>query len=255
MKNSAQLVSIVGFILVTQSIVASASDYIVGGAAVKKNDPIAATTVAVLNGDALCSGSIVSDDLVVTAAHCVGPDKSQMKIVFKKSLKGELPTAAVLGYVVPKEYAGDKASGKDQNDIALVRFEGSLPEGYRAAQILPATEILRDGETVTLAGFGITRAKTHVGAGTLRKVEVTIENAEYGKSEVLLDQTHQKGACHGDSGGPAFVMDDNGDPLLWGVTSRAAPSTAPDDCAHQAIYTSVRAFSHFLDEAAGELRK
>ena len=46
---------------------------------------------------------------------------------------------------------------------------------------------------------------------------------------MILDQEDGSGACHGDSGGPAFFEKD-GKTYLLGVTNRSYPDGAPDDC-------------------------
>jgi len=226
-------------------------DWIVGGQTVSDKDPIAASTVAVTTGSALCSGSIIDTDLLVTAAHCVGPN---LYIVFNTNIdQPHANIARVMGYAVSSDWKGPQATTKDQHDIALVRFEGALPEGYRPAKLLPPSDPLKNGEMVTLAGYGETDATSHAGVGVLRKTMVPIKDANFGKTEVLLDQTGDKGACHGDSGGPAFVSM-GGDYYLWGVTNRSYPATAADDCKHDSVYTNIDAYKDWLTQAAAKLR-
>lgn len=229
---------------------------IVGGETVSASDPVAKTTVALKitlpEGTALCTGSIIAEDLIVTAAHCVNPHGTGMKVVF--GLKSSATTTrAATDARVPQEYRGDASEGIDQYDIGLIRFEGGLPAGYAAAKVLPESISLTDHQTVTLAGYGITDGITHAGAGTLRKTDVQIKQANYGRTEVLLDQTQGHGACHGDSGGPALVTS-GGNSYVWGVTNRGAPDNAPDDCLHLSVYTKINAHQAWLDGAAHDMR-
>ena len=62
---------------------------------------------------------------------------------------------------------------------------------------------------------------------------------------MILDQSHGHGACHGDSGGPAYIQK-NGKMILAGVTNRSYPSSASDDCAHQVVYTKVHAYESWI---------
>lgn len=225
---------------------------IVGGAPVRGNDPIAKSIVALKAGGALCTGSIIDDDLIVTAAHCVDGAVSKMSVVFGLSAS-DGKTARVVGKEVPAEYSGH-ATGRDQYDIALIRFEGPLPSGYRKAKLLSAGAELSNGDRVVLAGYGITDALAGTGSGELRKTAVKIKDAGFARTEVLLDQTEGTGACHGDSGGPAFV-EEGGALAVWGVTNRAYPNDAPDDCAHESVYTDIRAHSEWLGKAAARLRR
>lgn len=238
-------------------------DYIIGGVSVPTSDVIASTTVAIVSqqdqGMALCTGSLIDTDLVVTAGHCVGPSPSKMLVVFRQNLNDTAGAVIqVAGYVQDPNY-GNGTNDQDMDDIALIRFEGGLPAGYQTAKLLSDPSLLKDGMTITLAGYGITngdptaQASGDDGAGTLRKVNTTILQAPYGKTEVLVDQSKGKGACHGDSGGPAFVTAADGSLQLFGVTSRG-PANQPDNCATAGIYTNILAHLDFIQSATQELR-
>lgn len=231
---------------------------IVGGEIVTAADPIAKSTVAleisVPEGTALCTGSIIADDLIVTAAHCVQAHGTGMRILFGLKSNSSAITRKASDARVPQEYQGENSTGIDQYDIGLVRFPGGLPAGYVAAQVLPESIALADNESVTLSGYGITDGSTHAGSGTLRKTDVKIKIANYGRTEVLLDQSKGHGACHGDSGGPAVVKA-NGNLYVWGVTNRGAPDDAPDDCLHEAVYTKINAHTAWLGSATQDMRR
>jgi secreted trypsin-like serine protease len=206
------------------------------------------------NETSLCSGSILTSDMIVTAAHCVYDRPTSVHIVFANSLspasvKGSVEAS---GFLANPAYNPQKMTN-DQNDIAVVYFHGGLPKGFEPAHLLTNETALKKGESVILAGFGITNATTKQGAGVLRETDVEVSNPSLGKTEAVLDQTKGHGACHGDSGGPAFVRTGTED-LLWGVTSRGYPNTAPDDCAHDVVYTKIEAHLAFLQAAARQAR-
>jgi secreted trypsin-like serine protease len=237
-------------------------DYIIGGVEVPNTDIIASTTVAIISqtdqGTALCTGSIIDTDLIVTAGHCVGPSPDRMRIVFRENLNSRTgKVVRVTGYVRDPNYGIGGDSDVDLDDIALIRFDGGLPAGYQAATLLSDSSQLQDGSGVTLAGYGITtgtpRKGANSGAGILREVDTTILNAHYGDTEVEMDQSHGKGACHGDSGGPAFLKTADGNLLLFGVTSRG-PSNVADHCDTAGIYTNILAHLDFIQSATDELR-
>lgn len=226
---------------------------IIGGSPVAVADSIASTTVAFLNGGALCTASIVAADLVLTAAHCVeGGSLSEMRIVFSRSAGAQV-TARVVKAVVPSRWRAVREDEPDQGDIALVRFAGRLPAGYRAANLLADATGLRAGQAVTLAGYGITQTHPHTGSGRLRRVQVAIAEPNFGRTEILFDQRAGRGACHGDSGGPAFVERD-GQLWLLGLTNRGYHDPA-DTCRQYAVYTKVSAYRKWLSAAAAYLRR
>jgi hypothetical protein len=135
----------------------------------------------------------------------------------------------------------------DQGDIAVVKFKGGIPEGYAPAKVISSEEPLKVGAPVTLSGYGISNAQRKTGAGVLRKTNVKIAKARKGKSEMILDQSHGHGACHGDSGGPAYVRV-HGKMVLAGVTNRSYPSRGQDDCAHGVVYTKLSAYRSWIKE-------
>jgi secreted trypsin-like serine protease len=242
-------------------------NFIVGGDEVAANDPIAATTVFISGeedeGTYFCSGSLIDQDMVVTAAHCVqGALDGSLRIIFTRQVTfGDdgTPTLTdsspevhpVYGSVFNPQYDPNYA-GADQHDIAVIRFKGNLPDGYKTATMLNASVALTANETVTLAGYGTTQPDGSDSGGELRKVDVQIASM-LGKTEVVLDQSQGKGACFGDSGGPAFVTT-SGQLLLWGLTNRAYPDNVTD-CAHESVYTRITAYSDFVSSSEASLKQ
>jgi secreted trypsin-like serine protease len=250
----------IGLLALTTPVRAS---LIIGGEVVSQNDPIAATTVAVVVqdglGGGLCTGSIIGQDLVVTAGHCVGTDKSNIQVVFTLDVfSKEIVSLPIKGFIRHPGYTDEPTNDKDMNDVALLRLDGALPAGYHPTALLANASDLKDNDTVVLAGYGVTTGTPNDepskdGAGVLRKTSAQVKQARYGTTEVLLDESHGHGTCHGDSGGPVFLSQ-NGELKLFGVTSRG-PMDKPDDCASEGIYTNLTAHMDFLTNAARELRK
>lgn len=241
---------------------------IVGGRAVGSSELEAKTTVALLTitpqGVGTCTASILASDILVTAAHCVTdgfgrayPAK-QLRIIFHTNVDlGIDDNRPATGVKVNPKWNGGSLNGKDQGDIAIVHFKGGLPSGYQSAKLLPSSQSLKKGESVTLAGYGVTQMTPFggTGSGVLRKVDnVKISNPKFAKTEVLLDQRQGRGACHGDSGGPAFVKRNNV-VYLWGVTNRGYPPTGPDDCKQYSIYTRIQGHASFVNQSVSDLRK
>lgn len=225
---------------------------IIGGSVVNAQDAVVSSTVALYDGEGLCSGSIVDVDLVVTAAHCISDHPEKMRVIFGTNLRDKKTIVATLPVVGALQHPAWKTTSNNQidtNDIALVRFSGSLPQGYKPATLLPSTNVLQVGSSVILAGFGTSDGVNGTGSGVLRRVTVNVAHPYYGKTEIEFDQSHGRGACHGDSGGPAFYAE-GGKPYLFGVTSRGA-----DPCNVSVIYTKIEAHRDFLAQASASLRR
>lgn len=246
------------FLLLTSGARAEARDLIVGGQNVDRRDPVSQSTVGIFSpgpdgkSGALCTGTLIRKDIALTAAHCVSAGAKPV-LIFNRDLHA--PGAEhreSQGVAVNPRWRKRAGHGMDQGDIALVKFNGRLPRGYRTVPAIGSDAEVKNGTKVTLAGYGISNARTHTGAGRLRKTEVRVLNGRPGKSEMILDQSHGHGACHGDSGGPAFVSR-NGRVALAGLTNRSYPDTAPDDCAHQVVYTKVPAYKRWIEQSEKRL--
>ena len=231
---------------------------IIGGLPVSTSDPIQRSTAALYSpsatgpGGALCTASLISSNTAVTAAHCLQGKNYSPVMIFGNDVRS--PSSAqrpVIGQRVNPKYG--RSRGMDQGDIAVVRFGGGLPKGYKPAK-LDNNDDVKKGDHAILAGYGISNAKTKEGAGLLRKAEVSVSNARKGKSEMIFDQAHGRGACHGDSGGPAFFKEGRR-MILGGVTNRSYPNTASDDCAHKVVYTKISAYRPWIEKSEAELNR
>jgi len=233
---------------------------IVGGSEVGPRDLIASHIVALAIIDSrsgqsgICTASIVARDLVLTAAHCLPRNKAHKLVLkFGRKLVGKVEqkdviTREVSSYLGHELYEADSEDEKETHDIALVRFEGGLPEGFSPVSLLKDSTRLKAGMPALLAGYGVSNGFTATGSGVLRKVIVLLEDPEYSPSEVLFDQTNGKGACYGDSGGPAFLKI-GAKYYVFAVTSRGQ-----EGCETESIYTSVAAYNDWIVKAAKALR-
>ncbi len=238
---------------------AFAKSYIIGGQEVVATDPIQASTIGIFDpspdgrSGALCTGTLIRKDMVVTAAHCLSNSGRNPTLIFGPDLHSPMATRREAEAVaINPKWKTNAGKGMDQGDIAIVKFAGGLPRGYKAVPTLSADKDIKAGAEVTLAGYGISNAQTKTGSGKLRRTEVSILKNRIGKSEMILDQAHGRGACHGDSGGPAFLRQGR-KLVLAGVTNRGYPAHAPDDCAHQVVYTKLPAYRSWIKKSEKEL--
>ena len=236
--------------------VAAQNDAAIIGGQEATNQVYDASIVALYNTaeGSLCTASLLSQSIAVTAAHCVGGQPSDLIVLFVKNINEKNPTVRqVSAYKTSPIWASRQSELTNNGDIAIVKFDGGLPAGYQPIQMLNKVSALSTGMTMTLAGFGTSDGVHGTGAGVLRFVDVTVQDANYSKSEILIDQTHGKGACHGDSGGPAYIQV-NGQYLLAGVTSRGV-NDPKNDCSVASAYTSVAYYTSWITRTAKELNK
>jgi len=238
---------------------------IIGGTDVSSGDPVASSTVLIYgqeNGSGfICTGSIIAQDIIITAAHCLGDSgNAKLVVAFRTDINGQGPVFQVTQQTRPADYAtNSQRSATDWDDLGLLQIANPLPTGYAPAKLLTDRSAIRNGANILLAGYGInvptppTDQNNDGGAGVLRKVTQVVLNANYGKTETLVS-LKGKGACHGDSGGPAFVQSGS-QLLLFGVTSRltsndkvAGNGNAQDySCSVDMVYTNMIARSAWIN--------
>lgn len=233
-----------------QSLSTSAqTDGIIGGVDVPKGNRIITSIVAVYDAysSQLCTGSLLDNNTVMTAAHCLGSNVDGMFIMFDTQLSGTSERRQADQMAASLIWQDQLAKNQDPvtGDIALIHFKGTVPAGYAPATFLTDASLLKKNAKVVLAGYGISNGTTREGAGTLRAAFSTISDPKSDVGEVQLDQRNGSGACHGDSGGPAYIYR-GGQYFLWGVTSRGSQDPK-NDCTQFAIYTNALNYSVWIE--------
>ena len=248
---------------------------IIGGTGVSSADPIAATTIMLVGKEKdgqifSCTGSIIAQDLILTAAHCTGNEgDAQMAAIFRVKIGGSGPIIDIADREVSQDFwrqAGRVDS--DWHDIAILRLAEPIPAGYEIAKLQDRKSALRRGSVVTLAGYGMSvpvepiDPKVNSGSGVLRKVDQTVINASYGDTEFLISLEGNKGSCHGDSGGPALMIQGK-EYFVAGVASRMTENNRVANnndhrdfsCSKEMVYTSVAAQAAWIKGASDRLNK
>lgn len=228
-------------------------DAIIGGYDVQPGNTLEQSIVAVYDAfeGQICTGSLLPNNLVLTAAHCVGLFTEDMYIFFGTEINAKSERRKVDRVELSPYWETRQNEDYDTGDIALLRFEGELPAGYKPASFLTNRRLIKKGTQVVLAGYGISNGQTGDGIGRLRATSVQIEDTNYSTSEFTVNQMQGTGACHGDSGGPAYIQI-NGRLLLMGITSRGVKDEA-NDCSQLAAYTSTLYYKSWINRAATKL--
>lgn len=222
---------------------------IILGKTVEPSHPLASTIVAIVSeiheGQALCTGTILNEETVLTAAHCVDESPSRLRVVFGINAfdAREDQIRQADRFVQHPEWM----KSKDEGDLALIHFKGGLPEGFHPVRLAEPTTHLTRGLKTTLMGYGVTNGITRVGSGRLRLTESQILEK---KSETqYVTDGHATGVCFGDSGGPAFAITPRGF-AQWGVASSVSNRT----CRETSIHTSLLAYEPWIRSTAARLK-
>lgn len=235
---------------------------IYGGDLVQADDSVSQSIVGLYSTDQdyLCTGSLISDDLVITAAHCVQGDLTKIVVLFgntlidgKKLGNGVVARKGVDGRAYPG-FDMHHITETGMNDVGLIRFAGGIPAGYKPATLLVNYAAhVKNGTPVVMAGYGISSRFLNTGAGTLRKATLQVQNANLSPNETSIVPSWSKGICSGDSGGPAYLAVD-GKYALWGITSRAGNAAfGLINCVAGSTFTRIDSFWSFFQKAAGDM--
>lgn len=228
---------------------------ILGGEVVQPSDIVAFSTVALkyIEGNRaypMCTGTLISPNLVLTASHCLhGMNKTELRVGFSIDVKNHLDVETmyeVADFIIHPKYGTDRL-----NDVALIALAKPAPAPYKPVGIISANYKLTVGMPMLLAGYGVTNDLTGQDTEALRKVTVPMAKILDADAILVTDQTKATGACNGDSGGPAY-FEKNGRLYVYGIT-RGPHDNAPD-CHHFGEYTYASKFETFILESAAKMQ-
>lgn len=175
---------------------------IVGGAGAP-NEIAAQTVLIVSTRGASCSGTVLSRELVLTAAHCVQLQANYAIALVEGATPRLLQVASVILH--PGFDPAQFKTRRPTPDLAILKLSEPLPARYRAARLLADAALPRPGDQFVLAGFGFAAEGNERSAGTLRTLAMPAVGTTGGiMVRLSLGATTPAGACTGDSGGPAF---------------------------------------------------
>jgi len=181
------------------------------------------------DGSLMCGGSLVSDTMVVTAAHCCDGQSARRLGVAVGSHKLYDMDADQENIQVSRVIAHeDYDSWTINNDICLLELESAATMGSHVSTIsLPMANQEYDAGTMcTVTGWGTTSEGGSL-ARTLQKVDVpVVSDADcrdaYGADSIAdsmicagLDKGG-KDSCQGDSGGPFMCGQELSGVVSWG---------------------------------------
>ncbi|KAI4504473.1 hypothetical protein M0802_000023 [Mischocyttarus mexicanus] len=214
----------------------------------------------------VCGGSVISENFVLTAGHCVLKYGEYRVAVGKHHLTETEKTEQVVqvaGTVVHSGYKG----GVAQHDIALLKLKTPLNLNERVAALELPTDKHEETGNVVLTGWGsVSRNVLPVLPKVLQTATLPILDNEsclaklqsvksvIGKKPQLFPtqlctdagQNSNLSACSGDSGGPLVQFVDS-KPVQVGIVSWG---TLP--CGHgmPSVYTRVSSYTNWIKEHA-----
>ncbi len=212
------------------------------------------------DGEAFCTGTLVSPTVVVTAAHCLFGDNGAMGAADIEVLAGALDSyeafadqayavSAAVGHSGYMDAADPGPLGKD-DDIAVLVLSSPV-EGLTPVPVLgfdAIDEYVSAGTSLTISGYGQrdVEASDPDLFGLLYIAETPYQ--ERSDHEMIAGGEGSPDTCTGDSGGPVYV-DIEGTKYLLAAVSRASEAGTPP-CGRGGVYTLAGAYDDFLTQSA-----
>ncbi|KAF5285988.1 hypothetical protein FQR65_LT12985 [Abscondita terminalis] len=233
-------------------ILASPTERIIGGAIAKAGDYPYQVSLRYLSQH-FCGGSIIGQNWILTAAHCVHSSvginiKTAKIVVGTTTLNSGGQTYSIYNDI----YHEDFDPVLMEYDIALLQLKDSIKLSDTVKIIPFHSSTPSDGSNCQVSGWGYTSTETS--PNELRHITLTIMDlgdckdffslATFKVSSKNLCTAGYigKGVCNGDSGGPLVSNGRQAGLVSWGVPcGRGAPD----------VFTNVAKFSSWITDKTG----
>ncbi len=227
----------------------------------EKSNGLVALIIQDEEGSGLCSGTLISKQIVLTAAHCLAASQSKIlsiSVIFAQDISKAKKEQIRYGVTsrVHELFLTTAGGLGSWNDIALIKLNEDAPSDIKFARLPSLVSLPVEAGTMLIqAGYGKTeasKASTKNTSGVLRQVpDIELLRFQNNAQELRVKEDG-KGSCNGDSGGPAFTRSSDGTLTQVGINSRGTEALT---CIGEGIYTSVQAHLQWIATASDSLMK
>ena len=195
---------------------------------------------------AACTGSLVAEDWVLTAAHCVS-DSAGFRLAYVSAHVGKDTNHITQSIEADDWFAHPDYDGQSYyNDVGLIHLSTTFDGVPLMPVDLDGLVPEESGESMRLVGFGATGDNDT--AYTMKKRVADVPLEDYDKRLLLTyDKPDQQNACHGDSGGPVLRLRDDGGYATLGVMDAVGGQNP--DCEGNGLWSArIDAYTDFIEE-------
>ncbi|WP_415064040.1 S1 family peptidase [Bdellovibrio sp.] len=258
--------------------IAGKSFGIVGGDILSSDNDLSASTVMVLHIDykdevSTCTGTLIDNNKVLTAAHCTSPFGKKTVIAFTNNSNclTQAPKRTlrlVTDEAIHPDYSyWIKSWDNAAHDLAILKFKGDIPTGYKVRELPTSDFAPSESDNLVMTGYGTTTEKG-ADSGTLRfttapasrlikEFHLALNDSTVAVKNALILEQSDNGVCTGDSGGPLYINTERGLTLV-GITSMGVDNKTRDEkntrtCHGVALFTDVRAHLDWIQKKKNAL--
>ncbi len=225
-----------------------------------------------LNDTEFCTGTLITESIILTAAHCLATENNKTQISkIKVYFSLNMPSLKKTDFVEASHFVFDERylTNNLNYDIGLIRLKSKAPLNFKSSRLVydDPTFNFDIKKPVMFTGFGIANqlitqvidvpngtilelpiANAYATIGRLRQVdELFISKVLTTTKEFEVSKNDSMGTCHGDSGGPMFMRNEKNQLIQIGITSRG---TNPNgNCDDSGIYTNINEFKVWIQNS------
>jgi trypsin len=203
-----------------------------------------------------CTATAIGRDVLLTAAHCVQPG-ADYKLL--GSEPGQPPALKTIVRIERHPQFDIKRlfNHLATADVALIKLAEPLPARISPALIAGGSETVAVGDSLVVAGYGVTLRGDGRTGGTARAATLVV-TGQPGPLQIRLFDPVSKGlsaglgACSGDSGAPAFRTSGAG-PAILGVVSWSTGPNLTAGCGGLTGITPLARYRGWIVDTARSL--